>query len=1039
MVPRSIPRRPRVTWWLGLVFAAVFAAIVTPASTADRWLASLGAGTIVPGEPAPITVRVPPLAGLATPDGRLGDGGVVIARGETATAEDARVAAAVEAALPQGALPYIALFVLACVLAAIFSHHMGRSTRGRLVRVQIVSLVSIATLAVVVKLLLLATPASVLVVPVAVLALVPTMALDRNVGIATGVLAALVVALVGPFDVSVAIILLVQAAVAGLVVPEHPRNRWRAALTAGAVTTVFTAATSLLLTYLSTSGLPVLDDPLHATWFAAALGPALATVIAVPLLPLYQLLVGEITRGRLIELEDLSHPLLRQISERSPGTWQHSLMMANMAEIAANAIGADGRMVRVGAYYHDLGKSLQPKYFIENLEPGETSPHDQLPPEVSCDAIFAHVTEGIAAARRAGLHERIIDFMHMHHGNGVLEYFWNKVCEQGNPRAMTVDQFRYPGHPPQSRETAILAIVDAVEAASRTLKKPDPAAIDSLVQRIVYGKLHLGQLDESGLSMSDLRRVVDSLRETIRAANHGRIEYPWQKAQQDASATAASADISTNPRLDSLDRSQVRRQSTVQPAPSAQTPRGSTAATDEVALAATADLRGAARTDASELAIVETAPVTPAPTKRPSGELTVPADRIAPEELDEPDPPSVERAASTDRAASDRPPLASDMIGRRRSSPPPVETSGAPVPRAPTSASPGGSASDMHTDDMHTDDVHHGALEGLASEPAASEDAPKVEVASTGADSASADAAPDDEASPAGPAPDGVITPATLDGSPRVARKRAATLPPTPIRRAPTVPPPPRRSPTLPPFPAPTSYGAPTRTGGPPLEVDLDNAVTNPPPIHRPALVIVDDEASTTHDAQTTPGSPALLPADEPDERATGKHAIAEPDDVAPAVASRDSAPAKVAATVRAASAPVVRPSTAAGSAPVVVPPRKWSADLAARVDRRLEQDEWSNETPVVAPSPAQLRSLLGHPDATRQVPQHEIEALQRRIAEEVDEGDDGEPEILSRRTPPMPTAEVDPEDIEAAIEVVPPARRSSTAIAVARPPKKPE
>jgi len=152
--------------------------------------------------------------------------------------------------------------------------------------------------------------------------------------------------------------------------------------------------------------------------------------------------------------------------------------MANLAEIAANAIGANGRLVRVGAYYHDLGKSLQPKYFIENLEPGETSPHDKLPPEASCDAIFKHVTDGIVAARKAGLHERVIDFMHMHHGNGVLEYFWAKCQDQGNPHHLTIESFRYPGVPPQSRETAILAICDAVEAASRTLKKADPVAID---------------------------------------------------------------------------------------------------------------------------------------------------------------------------------------------------------------------------------------------------------------------------------------------------------------------------------------------------------------------------------------------------------------------------------------------------------------------------------------------------------------------------------------------------------------------------------
>src|SRR4029077_6135358 len=136
---------------------------------------------------------------------------------------------------------------------------------------------------------------------------------------------------------------------------------------------------------------------------------------------------------------------------------------------------------------------------------------------------------------------RIVDFMHMHHGNGVLEYFWSKCKEQNNPNKLTVEHFRYPGVPPQSREPAILAICDAVEAASRTIKKAEPSAIDSLVQRIVYGKLHLGQLDESGLSMSDLRKVADSLRETIKHAHPGRIEYPWQREQEEAEVPGAAA------------------------------------------------------------------------------------------------------------------------------------------------------------------------------------------------------------------------------------------------------------------------------------------------------------------------------------------------------------------------------------------------------------------------------------------------------------------------------------------------------------------
>jgi putative nucleotidyltransferase with HDIG domain len=585
---KAIPRRPRVTWWLVLALAGAFAVLITPMINAERIFLALGAGRPAKGFSARMTVRVPPFTGYETRrdgliggvagfdrDGACGNaskvcGGIAIARGDVAEQAQVDAIAALDDSDPGGFVPYIAYFLLAGVLAALFAHHIRRSTYGRLVRVQVISLALVLVTAVAVKALRLGTSISVLAIPVALFAMLPTLALDRVVGLATGTLAALVVALLVPVDVGVIVVLLVQAGTAGLVIAERPKLIGRAVVTAGALSTLLSALTYPLLVYLMTWQLPLaeLRDPLHSAWVAAAFGPALATALAVPLLAVYQLMVGEITHGKLVALEDLSQPLLRQIAEKAPGTWQHSLMMANMAELAANAIGANGRLVRVGAYYHDLGKSLQPKYFIENLEPGETSPHDQLPPQVSCDAIFAHVSQGIATARRAGLHDRIVDFMHMHHGNGVLEYFWAKCREQGNPDQLAVESFRYPGVPPQSRETAILAICDAVEAASRTLKKPEPAAIETLVQRIVYGKLHLGQLDDSGLSMGDLRRVTESLRETIKHANHGRIEYPWQKAGQDASAGAAAALeglTSTGPRLDSLDR--PAKPDPVRPAP----------------------------------------------------------------------------------------------------------------------------------------------------------------------------------------------------------------------------------------------------------------------------------------------------------------------------------------------------------------------------------------------------------------------------------------------------------------------------------------
>jgi putative nucleotidyltransferase with HDIG domain len=1087
---KAIPRRPRVSWWLGIVFAFVFTVLVTPSLTADRWLGSLGAGTVKAKTVASLTVRVPPMAGFDTPDHQLhiGDGGILIARGHEASAEDERNAKALAEASPSGALPYVALFLLTFVLAAIFTHHMRRSVRGRLVRVQIVSLVAIAILAALVKIMLLMTAISVLVVPVALLAMLPTLALDRITGLATGILAALVVALLGPFDVGVAIVMLVQAAVAGLVVAEQPKARFRAVLTAGVVTTLFTAATYLLLTYLTTGRLPVLRDPLHSAWFAAAIGPAIATVLAVPLLPLYQLLVGEITRGKLIELEDLSNPLLKQIAEKAPGTWQHSLMMANLAEIAANAIGASGRLVRVGAYYHDLGKSLQPKYFIENLDPGETSPHDQLPPEVSCDAIFAHVTEGIVAARKAGLHERIVDFMHMHHGNGVLEYFWGKTKEQGNPKGFSIEQFRYPGHPPQSRETAILAICDAVEAASRTLKKPDAASIDSLVQRIVYGKLHLGQLDESGLSMSDLRQISDSLRETIRHANHGRIEYPWQKAQQDASASKEAADVSTNPRLDSLDRSPAQRETSVKAQPPSASGSGATSGqtTNEVAFAATADQKSAqttgkerpqAKTDRSDedAGILETAPalvkeVQPA---RQSGSYpivtpVVPPSRetiqgIPPAEggrrrttsppfdpLRGGQPPADARAkrASTQpppippmpQRATSEPPI--ELVNRRDTSSPPLGDSAASsgpttrrgsAPPPVTDAPPPAAEQTSHGHASHRDSApklfEHG-------EPASRDSAPKL---FEHGEPASRDSAPQiGNRRPTQPPPDGLIGPAMFGEHAPAARKRAATLPPTRLGRAPTVPPPlaPLRRPaTIPPLE--------TRTAGPPVATDLDNAVTNPPPLRNsgspikrlPPFILEERPTSTPHEDVTMPAMKIDL---DDDARVTGERAAVTSDDEArrtqPSMPAIEDA-GRTEPSMPRFEMPVTKPGqTQPGTRPPPPPPKPLTPGLAARIDAQLDDDAFGTETPIRAPTAAELRALLGQPDPTKQQSLDDLERLHAEADALRQADEDARPEILSRRSP-RKTAEVDDDDIEAAIEVAPPARRPN-AIAVAKPKK---
>jgi putative nucleotidyltransferase with HDIG domain len=245
-----------------------------------------------------------------------------------------------------------------------------------------------------------------------------------------------------------------------------------------------------------------------------------------------------VSRRQLIDLSDLDQPLLRKMSNEAPGSWQHARAMANLAEDAAAAIGADAMLTRTGAYYHDLGKTIQPKYFVENLEGGERSPHEDLEPDVSADAIMAHVVGGTKILRDAGIPEPIVEFAYTHHGTSVIEFFWHKCQQQGNPKGLGADAFRYPGMKPHTRETAILMLIDSIEAASRTIDPPEREKFEEMIQRVIFTKMKQGQLDESGLTVEDLRVLTTSIADTLVKVYHHRIKYPWQKPA--AAATSSS-------------------------------------------------------------------------------------------------------------------------------------------------------------------------------------------------------------------------------------------------------------------------------------------------------------------------------------------------------------------------------------------------------------------------------------------------------------------------------------------------------------------
>jgi putative nucleotidyltransferase with HDIG domain len=251
------------------------------------------------------------------------------------------------------------------------------------------------------------------------------------------------------------------------------------------------------------------------------------------LLPFIERFFNVQTDLSLLELGDPAHPLLQELVRRAPGTYNHSINVASIAQAAAESIGANGLLVRVGAYFHDIGKMLKPGYFVENQH-GDDNCHESLLPAMSTLVIIAHVKDGADLARQHNLPDSIIDFIQQHHGTTLVEYFYRRANEQreSDPEAASVDEgsYRYPGPKPQTREAAVLMLADAVESAARTLVDPAPARIESLVDDIAMKRLLDGQFDECGLTLRELSTIQKSLVKSLAAVYHGRIKYQEQTA-----------------------------------------------------------------------------------------------------------------------------------------------------------------------------------------------------------------------------------------------------------------------------------------------------------------------------------------------------------------------------------------------------------------------------------------------------------------------------------------------------------------------------
>ncbi|MFN2745284.1 MULTISPECIES: HD family phosphohydrolase [Bacillus] len=254
-----------------------------------------------------------------------------------------------------------------------------------------------------------------------------------------------------------------------------------------------------------------------------------SSVLVLGFMPFFESGFGILSTMKLLELSNPNHPLLRKILTETPGTYHHSVMVANLSEAACEAVGANGLLARVGAYYHDIGKTKRPQYFIEN-QMNIDNPHDKLSPQLSKNIIISHATDGADMLREHKMPKELVDIAEQHHGTSLLKFFYYKAKEKGDQT--TEEEFRYPGPKPQSKEAAIISVADSVEAAVRSMHNPNPERIEKLVRGIISDKLQDGQFDECDLTLKELNIIAKTLCETLKGIFHSRIEYPEANPKQ---------------------------------------------------------------------------------------------------------------------------------------------------------------------------------------------------------------------------------------------------------------------------------------------------------------------------------------------------------------------------------------------------------------------------------------------------------------------------------------------------------------------------
>ena len=466
------------------------------------------------------------LSKLSYTRGTVDQGRLIIAKGEVVEAENLKILESLKSEYESELwtannyyyilIGYTVLVALVLIMLFLFLKKYRRTVYENNVKVTFIFF-NILLMVFITTMVIKYNDQLVFVVPLCILPLILKTFFDARLGLFVHVLTILILGFVVPNSFEYIFLQIITGIVTILTVSELYK-RANLFVSVGQITLIY------IIGYLAFHTIHE-GDLSDIEWYTLGLFllNGMITLFVQPLIYIYEKLFGLVSDVSLLELSDTNSKLLKELSNKAPGTFHHSLQVANLAEAAANEIGANAMLVRVGALYHDIGKMNEPTYFTEN-QVTNVNPHDELSPKDSARIIIDHVIKGIEIARKNNLPDRIIDFIRSHHGTTLVFYFYKKQKEL--EEYVNEEDFRYPGPLPFSRETAILMMADSVEAASKSLKNPTFLIIDEFVDKIISGQMKANQFLNADITFKEIETIKKIFKQKLRNIYHLRVEYP---------------------------------------------------------------------------------------------------------------------------------------------------------------------------------------------------------------------------------------------------------------------------------------------------------------------------------------------------------------------------------------------------------------------------------------------------------------------------------------------------------------------------------